>query len=145
MINSFLGVTVSANSSLPPPSNDDLVSVLTGGTLTVWSVKGILAAAPSVKYAILHKIGITHWFPACHASSVSPALATFLYRIGTGSFVDVGLFIYSHLLWHIGTFCVKIPIALPRFFSSLLLHLQPNILTSTDAPGTRARTLSLSY
>ncbi|KGN64982.2 hypothetical protein Csa_022750 [Cucumis sativus] len=39
------------------------------------------------------------------------------------------------LLRHIGTFGVKIPLALPRFFSSFLLHLQPDILTNLDAPS----------
>ncbi|KAA0066741.1 uncharacterized protein E5676_scaffold384G00730 [Cucumis melo var. makuwa] len=47
------------------------------GTLSTWPVNGIPAAALSVKYAILHKIGIANWFPSSHASSISAALGTF--------------------------------------------------------------------
>lgn len=103
--------------------------------LTVWSINGILVASLSLKYAILHEIGIANWFPSSHASSVSNALATFLYRISTELTLDARLFIYLQLLRHIGTFGVKIPLALPRFFSSFLLHLQPDILTNLDAPS----------
>ncbi|TYK31016.1 envelope-like protein [Cucumis melo var. makuwa] len=42
---------------------------------------GIPVVALSVKYTILHKIGIANWFPSSHASSVYVALGTFLYRI----------------------------------------------------------------
>ncbi|KAA0035507.1 putative mitochondrial protein [Cucumis melo var. makuwa] len=40
------------------------------GTLSSWSVNGIPTVALSVKYVILHKIGIANWFPSSHASSV---------------------------------------------------------------------------
>ena len=64
----------------------------------------------SVKYAILHKIGIANWFPSSHASSVSAALGTFLYQSCIDETVDVGLFIYNQLLRHVGNFGVKISI-----------------------------------
>ena len=44
-----------------------------------------------------------------------------------------------------GTFGVKIPIPLPRFFSSLLVYLNDDILTPNDAPDPDPKTLSLSY
>ncbi|KAA0032411.1 uncharacterized protein E5676_scaffold1814G00150 [Cucumis melo var. makuwa] len=76
------------------------------------------AVALIVKYAILHKIGITNWH---------------------------GSFIYNQLLRHMGSFGVKIPIAFPRFFSGLLLHLNAAILRESDALGPDLKTVSLSY
>ena len=66
----------------------------------------------------LHRISIANWFPSSHVSNVSVALGTFLYQICNNETVDTGLFIYDQLLRHIGTFGVKIPIPLFRFFSS---------------------------
>ena len=43
-----------------------------------------------------------------------------------------------------GSFGVKIPIDLPRFFSGLLLHLNATVLTTSDAPRLEPKTLSLS-
>ena len=46
--------------------------------------------------------------------------------------VDIDLFIYNQLLRHVGTFGVKIPIALLRVFSCLLIHLNVVVLTTLD-------------
>ena len=97
--------------------------LLSGGTLSSWSVNGIPAVALSVKYVILHKIDIANWFPSSHASSVYVVLGTFLYHICNDDTIDTGSFIYNQLLRHMGSFGVKIPIALPQFFSGLQLHL----------------------
>lgn len=81
---------------MPTLSIVELVYVLTGGTLTVWPMNDILVASLCVKYTILHKIGIANWFPSSHGFSVSIALATYLFQIGTDASVDAGLFIYFH-------------------------------------------------
>ncbi|KAA0051797.1 uncharacterized protein E5676_scaffold609G001140 [Cucumis melo var. makuwa] len=86
----FLGTAVSTNFAPSSPSTDVLASELSGGTLSSWPVNGIPVAALSVKYAILHKIGIANWFPSSHASSVSAVLDTFLYRICNDDRVDAG-------------------------------------------------------
>ncbi|KAA0043416.1 F5J5.1 [Cucumis melo var. makuwa] len=114
----------------------NIPSIPINGTLSLWPVNGIPAVALSVKYVILHKIGIANLFPSSHASSVSAALGTFLYRICIDDRVDAGAFIYNQLLRHVGSF---------GFFSSLLLHLNAVVLITSDAPDPDPKTLSLSY
>ncbi|XP_050941588.1 uncharacterized protein LOC127149759 [Cucumis melo] len=145
VINRFLGDTVESGYTPLHPSNDVLASVVSGGALSIWPVNGISAVSLSIKYVILHEIGSANWFSSSHASSVSVALETFLYQICKDDSVDASLFIYNQLLRHVGTFGVKIPIPLPRFFSSLLVYLNDDILTPNDAPGPDPKTLSLSY
>ena len=59
--------------------------------------------------------------------------------------MDTDSFIYNQLLRHVGTFGVKIPVGLPQFFLSLLLHLNVEVLTTSDALRPEPKTLSLSY
>ena len=60
VINSFLGNVVDLDYFSLSPSTKVLASVLSGGILSSWHVNGIPAVALSVKYAILHKIGIAN-------------------------------------------------------------------------------------
>ncbi|TYK09583.1 uncharacterized protein E5676_scaffold458G00090 [Cucumis melo var. makuwa] len=105
----------------------------------------ISAVSLNVKYVILHKIGIVNWFSSSHASSVFVALGAFLYQICHDDTIDTSSFIYNQLLRHVRLFGVKITIALPRFFSGLLLHLNVAVLTTFDASRPESKTLSMSY
>ncbi|TYK04105.1 gag-pol polyprotein [Cucumis melo var. makuwa] len=78
VINGFLGNTVDIDCSPSCPPTEVLATVLSGGTLSIWAVNGIPAAALSIKYVVLHKIDIANWFRFSHASSISAALATYI-------------------------------------------------------------------
>ena len=58
VINGFLRNIVDIDCSPSCPPIEVLATILFGGTLSTWPVNGIPAAALSIKYAILHKIGI---------------------------------------------------------------------------------------
>ena len=69
VINGFLGNIVDIDCSPTCPTTEVLAVVLSDGTLFTWPVNGISAAALSIKYDILHKIGIANWFPSSYASA----------------------------------------------------------------------------
>ncbi|KAA0053559.1 uncharacterized protein E5676_scaffold522G00770 [Cucumis melo var. makuwa] len=98
VINGFLGNTVDIDCYPSCPTAEVLATVLSGGTLSTWPVNRIPAATLSVKYAILHKIGIANWFPSLHTSSVSAAL-------GSHCFFEVALQSATSPKWS-GAYCI---------------------------------------
>ena len=93
------------------PTPERLAEELTGGTVPVWPVDGQLPVASlMVKYSILHRIGISNWIPSKHASTISTSLGHFVYLVGTKVKVNIGEFIFNHLLRHVDTFAIHIPI-----------------------------------
>uniref|UniRef100_A0A9I9DXP8 Flocculation protein FLO11-like n=1 Tax=Cucumis melo TaxID=3656 RepID=A0A9I9DXP8_CUCME len=98
----------------------------------------------TVKYAILHWIGISNWIPSTYASTISTSLGHFVYLVGTEVKVNVGEFIFNHLLRHVDTFAIYIPICFPRLLSGFILSQQPAILTLLDVVGTTLRIIPLS-
>lgn len=71
---------------------------LTGGTICFWPTNGWPTVSMSIKYAILHKIGIVNWFPSIHDSTISTALGHLIYLIGMGLKINVGELVFKHLL-----------------------------------------------
>ncbi|TYK07258.1 flocculation protein FLO11-like [Cucumis melo var. makuwa] len=122
-----------------------LAEELTGGIVPVWIVDGQLPIAYlTVKYAILHWIGISNWIPSTYASTISTSLGHFVYLVGTEVKVNVGEFIFNHLLRYVDTFAIYIPICFPRLLSGFILSQQPAILTLLDVVGTTLRIIPLS-
>ncbi|KAA0045422.1 gag-pol polyprotein [Cucumis melo var. makuwa] len=67
----ILGIVVVASSQSSHLSIDVLASVLSRGTLSVWSVNEICVVSLSVKSVILHKIDFTNWFPSSRGPSAA--------------------------------------------------------------------------
>lgn len=92
-----------------------LTLVLTRGTVNMGLADGKLPAIfLSIKYSIIHKIGISNWYPSTHALITSTALAHLICLIGIGSHVDVGQFVFNHPLRNVGVFGIKISICFPH-------------------------------
>lgn len=99
----------------------------------------------SVKYVILHKIGISNWHSTSHLSTISTTLANLLYLVGTGSQVDIGDLAYHHVLRHEDTFRKNIPICFSKMLCAFLLYQHPDILIESDVRGPAPKTIMLNY
>lgn len=60
----------------------------------------------SVKYVILHKIGLGNWLSSSHGSGVSPPVAQLIFQLGTSVHIDFGTVIYEQILRHVDSFVV---------------------------------------
>ncbi|TYK27414.1 flocculation protein FLO11-like [Cucumis melo var. makuwa] len=101
-------------------------------------------ASLTVKYAILHRIGISNWISCTYASTISTSLGHFVYLMGIRVKVNVGESIFNHLLRHVNTFAIHIPIFFPRILSGFILAQQQTILTLVDIVGPAPRVIPLS-
>ncbi|XP_019189133.1 PREDICTED: uncharacterized protein LOC109183484 [Ipomoea nil] len=50
------------------------------------------------KYVILHRLALHNWLPSAYFHTVGKQLASFLFRIGTKMTIDLGSWIYYHIL-----------------------------------------------
>uniref|UniRef100_A0A1S3BD19 Putative plant transposon protein domain-containing protein n=1 Tax=Cucumis melo TaxID=3656 RepID=A0A1S3BD19_CUCME len=145
LLNTYLGLSLPTDYAVLYPTPERLAEELTCGTVPVWPVDGQLPVAfLKVKYSILHRIGISNWIPSMYASIISTFLGHFVYLVGTGVKVNVGEFIFNHLLQHVNTFAIHIPICFPLILSGFLLAQQSTILTPLDTVGTSPRVIPLS-
>ncbi|TYK27337.1 Copia protein [Cucumis melo var. makuwa] len=98
----------------------------------------------NMKYAILHKIGIANWISSMHASTVSVALGHFVYLVGTGAWLNVGEFIFRHLLRHVDTFGISIFICSLRLLFAFLLSQHAFLFSPLDHVRPAPKTLTLT-
>lgn len=76
ILNSFMKLSLLAGFVVTLPSPEELALKLSGETIKVWPTDGQFPAIKlSVKYVILHKIGITNWYPSTHFATISTSLA----------------------------------------------------------------------
>lgn len=99
----------------------------------------------SVKYVILHKIGITNWHPTFHLSTIFITLANPIYLVKTGAKINIGNLVYQHVLRHVNTFRINILKYFPWLLSVFLLFQHHDIPTESDVASSTPKKLSLSY
>lgn len=129
-----------------PPSLQQLAMKLTGDTVHSWPTNDQLPVVSlSIKYAILHKIGIANWILSIHASTISTSLGQLIYLIGTSSRIDVREFLFQHLLRHVTKFGINIHICFPCLLCTLLLSQHPTILSTLDVVGLKPKTIAPSF
>ncbi|XP_058752435.1 uncharacterized protein LOC131625606 [Vicia villosa] len=74
-------------------SDNKVCQVITANQVRSWPLKGKLSASKlSMKYAMLHKIGVANWVPTNHKSTVPTVLGRFIYAIGTKAKFDYGTY-----------------------------------------------------
>ncbi|XP_050897773.1 uncharacterized protein LOC127104638 [Lathyrus oleraceus] len=111
-----------------------------------WPLKGkLVASKPSVKYAMLHKIGAANWVPTNHKSTIVVMLGKFIYAVGTKAKFDYGSYIFDQTLKHAGTFSAKGLIAFPSLICGIVLIQFPNILTENDSVKKRDSPMSFNH
>ncbi|XP_019199140.1 PREDICTED: uncharacterized protein LOC109192888 [Ipomoea nil] len=80
----------------------DLVAkTLTGGQTDTWPTgeKDYLPSSQlTSKYVILHRLALHNWLPSTHFHTIGKQLAALLFRIGTKMSIDLGSWIYYHIL-----------------------------------------------
>ncbi|KAL5147082.1 hypothetical protein HKD37_06G016834 [Glycine soja] len=98
-------------------SEHQIAKEITAKRVQHWPKKGKLSAGKlSVKYAILHRIGVANWVPTNHTSTIATE-----------------------------SFAVKLPIAFPTVLCGIMLSQHPNMLNYTDSVMKRESPLSLHY
>ncbi|XP_050890056.1 uncharacterized protein LOC127095402 [Lathyrus oleraceus] len=145
VINKYLGRPDEAQLELEVTDNK-ICQVITANQVRKWPLKGKLVASKlSVKYAMLHKIGVANWVPTNHKSTVAVMLGKFMYAVGTKAKFDYGSYIFDQTLKHAGSFSVKGPIAFPSLICGIVLNQFPNILTENDSVKKRDNPMSFNH
>ncbi|XP_019184288.1 PREDICTED: uncharacterized protein LOC109179182 [Ipomoea nil] len=102
----------------------DLVAkTLTGGQTDTWPTgeKDYLSSSQlTSKYVILHRLALHNWLPSAHFHTVGKQLAALLFRIGTKMPIDLGSWIYYHILTLIHPREPKVRLPFPNLIFGVL-------------------------
>lgn len=91
------------------------------------------ASALSVKYVVLHKIGVMNRVPTNHTSNIAIGVGKFIYIIGTKLNFDFGSYVFYQTMKYDASYAVKMPIAFPSLICGVILSQHPNILINSDS------------
>ncbi|XP_019178858.1 PREDICTED: uncharacterized protein LOC109174020 [Ipomoea nil] len=99
MINEYYGLT---DVQEDPVTDWNLVArTLTGGQTKSWPTRDkdyLQSSHLTSRYVILHRLALHNWLPSAHFHTVGKLLAGFLFRIGKKMPIDLGKWIYYHIL-----------------------------------------------
>ncbi|XP_050908834.1 uncharacterized protein LOC127122563 [Lathyrus oleraceus] len=119
---------------------------ITAKQVKVWPFKKHLPAGKlTIKYDILHKIGVVNWVNTNHISTIANTLGRFIFAVRTKVKFDYGRFMFDQIIKHATTNAVKLPISFPSMICGIILNQHPDILCSNDLPRRRKPTLSVHY
>ncbi|XP_050902649.1 uncharacterized protein LOC127114961 [Lathyrus oleraceus] len=111
-----------------------------------WTRKGKLSATSlSVKYVILHKIGVANWVPTNHISSIATRLGKFIYIVGTKSSFDFGSYVFDKIMKHVASYAVKMLNVFSSLICGVIMSQHPSILINFNSVYKRDHPLSLHY
>ncbi|XP_050889445.1 uncharacterized protein LOC127094683 [Lathyrus oleraceus] len=115
------------------------------GELEVTDNQHLPAGKLTIKYHILHKIGVANGVATNHISTIANTLGRFIFAVGTKVKFDYGRYMFDQIIKHITTNAVKLPIAFPSMICGIILNQHPGILCSNDLPSRRKPALSVHY
>ncbi|XP_019191510.1 PREDICTED: uncharacterized protein LOC109186057 [Ipomoea nil] len=121
MINEYYGLPAVQEEAV---TDWDLVArTLTGGQTESWPTgdKDYLQSSHLMsRYVILHRLALHNWLPSAHFHTVGKLLARFLFRIGTKMQLDLGKWIYYHILTLIHPREQKVRLPFPNLIFGIL-------------------------
>ncbi|XP_058784376.1 uncharacterized protein LOC131659167 [Vicia villosa] len=131
VINRYLGRSDDEGFDLEVTDNQ-VCKEITANQVATWPMKGKLSAGKlSVKYTILHRIGVVNWVRTNHTSTIKVGLAKFLYVVGTKTNFDYDTYTFDQSVSHAATISTKIPVAFPSLIYDLVLTPAERKLSTT--------------
>jgi hypothetical protein len=145
VINNFLGRNNEGVGELEVTDNQ-VYREITAKQVKVWPFKKHLPAGKlTIKYAILHKIGVVNWVPTNHISTIANTFGRFIFAVGKKVKFDYGRYMFDQIIKHATTNAVKLPIAFPSMICGIILNQHPGIMCSNDLPSIRKPALYVHY